>query len=698
MAQNVVTKNRTIDPEKIRNIGIIAHIDAGKTTTTERILFYTGQSYKIGNIDDGDTQMDWMEQEKERGITIVSAATTTFWRDIRVNIIDTPGHVDFTAEVERSLRVLDGAVMVFDAEEGVQSQSETVWRQADKYNVPRLAFINKMDKLGADFENTLEDIRNRLGAKPVPMVYPIGAEDDFVGVIDLIKMKALIWGKDDKGVEIEEKEIPEELMPMVEKYRAVMFEAAAEADDALLEKFLGGEELTNEEVMKGIRAATIAYDIVPVYCGTSLRNKGVQPILDAIVDYLPSPRDLKVIKGTDPKTEEEIVRPLSKDEPLTAMAFKIQLDPHVGKLTYARVYSGVLKAGSYVYNVAKRKRERIGRILLMHANQREEIDAAYAGEIVGLIGPKDTGTGDSLTDEAHQMILEQITFPEPVISLAIEPKTKSDQEKLSLVLQRLSEEDPTFRVKVDHETNQTIISGMGELHLEILVDRMKREMGMDANVGKPQVAYRETITSSVESEGKYIKQSGGRGQYGHCFIKLEPLGRGEGFEFENAIKGAAIPREFIPAVEKGIAEAMEKGVLLGYPMTDLKATLYDGTFHDVDSSDMAFKVAGSIALQEGAKKAGMDLLEPIMKLEVTVPEEFMGTVIGDLSSRRGKVQGSETRGKSVVITAFAPLAELSGYVTTIRSLTQGRGIPYMEPAHYEPVPKNVVSKLQSAQV
>lgn len=698
MAQNIITKNRNVDPDKIRNIGIIAHIDAGKTTTTERILFYTGQSYKIGNIDDGDTQMDWMEQEKERGITIVSAATTTFWRENRINIIDTPGHVDFTAEVERSLRVLDGAVMVFDAEEKVQSQSETVWRQADKYNVSRLAFVNKMDKLGADFEGTLDDIRNRLGARPIPVVYPIGAESDFVGVVDLITQKALIWGKDDKGVEIEEKDVPADMVEVVEKYRSMMIEAAAESDDALMEKFLGGEELTEAEIKKGLRKATIAYDIVPVYCGTSLRNKGVQPVLDGVVDYLPSPQDLKVIKGTDPKTGEEISRPLSVDEPLTAMAFKIQLDQHVGKLTYARVYAGVMKAGSYVYNVGKRERERVGRILLMHANQREEIDTAYAGEIVGLIGPKSTGTGDSLTDEGHQMILEQITFPEPVISLAIEPKTKSDQEKLSFVLQRLAEEDPTFRVKVDHETNQTIISGMGELHLEIIVDRMKREMGMDVNVGKPQVAYRETITREIESEGKYIKQSGGRGQYGHCYVKLEPRGRGEGFEFVNAIKGGTIPQEYIPSVEKGIIEAMEKGVLLGYPMVDLKATLYDGSFHDVDSSDMAFKVAGSIALQEGAKRAGMSLLEPIMKLEVTVPDEFMGAIIGDISSRRGKIQGTETRGKSVVITAFAPLAELSGYVTTIRSLTQGRGIPYMEPAHYEEVPANVVAKLQSAQV
>lgn len=699
MAQNnIVTKNRTIDPNMIRNIGIIAHIDAGKTTTTERILFYTGRSYKIGDIDDGDTQMDWMEQEKERGITIVSAATTTFWRDVRINIIDTPGHVDFTAEVERSLRVLDGAVMVFDAEEGVQSQSETVWRQADKYNVPRIAFVNKMDKIGADFEKTLDDVRHRLGARPIPMVYPIGAESSFTGVVDLIKRKAYVWGKDEKGVEYDVTDVPEDMKDIVEKYRTELIEAAAEFDDALLEKFLAGEELSDEEIMRGVRAATIAYKIVPIYAGTSLRNKGVQPVLDGVIDYLPSPKDLGEFEGTDPKTGEKVTRKLSKDEPLTALAFKIQLDPHVGKLTYARIYSGTLKSGSYAYNVTKDVRERVGRLMIMHANQREEIDIAYAGEIVGIIGPKDTGTGDSLTDEAHPLVLEQISFPEPVISLAIEPKTKSDQEKLSYVLQRLAEEDPTFRVKMDHDTNQTIISGMGELHLEILVDRMKREMNMDVNVGKPQVAYRETISKSVEAEGKYIRQSGGRGQYGHCFLKLEPLGRGEGFEFANAIKGGSIPSEFIPSVEKGVREALEKGVLLGYVMTDLKITLYDGTFHDVDSSDMAFKIAGSIGLQEGAKKAGMNLLEPIMKLEVTVPEEFMGTIIGDLSSRRGKVQGTEKRGQSVIISGFAPLAELSGYVTTVRSLTQGRGIPYMEPAHYEEVPQSVVQKLQSERI
>ncbi len=697
--KSIVTKNRIVDPDKIRNIGIIAHIDAGKTTTTERILFYTGRSYKIGDIDDGDTQMDWMEQERERGITIVSAATTTFWKDIRVNIIDTPGHVDFTAEVERSLRVLDGAVMVFDAEEGVQSQSETVWRQADKYNVPRLAFINKMDKIGANFENTLDDIRNRLGAKPVPMVYPIGAESEFVGVIDLVTMKAFVWGKDEKGTEYDITEIPDDLKDIAEKKRQELIESVAENSDDLLEKFLAGETFTEAELKKGIRSATIAYKIVPIYAGTSLRNKGVQPVLDGVVDYLPSPADLKEIKGMDPEDEtKEVVRQLSKEDPLSMLAFKIQLDPHVGKLTYARIYSGVLEAGSYAYNVNKRKRERIGRIMLMHANQREEVDKAYAGEIVGLIGPKDTGTGDTLADESNQLVLEQISFPDPVISLAIEPKTKSDQEKLSYTLQRLSDEDPTFQVKVDHDTNQTIISGMGELHLEILVDRMKREFSMDVNVGKPQVAYHETIAKPAQAEGKYIKQSGGRGQYGHCFIKVEPLGRGEGFEFVNEIKGGAIPSEYIPSVEKGVREAMDKGVLLGYPMVDMKVSLYDGTYHDVDSSDIAFKIAGSMALSDATKRAGLVLLEPIMKLEVTVPEEFMGTIIGDISSRRGKVQGTDKRGQSVVITAYAPLSSLSGYVTTVRSLTEGRGIPYMEPAHYEEVPQNIVEQMKSERV
>ena len=699
--QNIITKNRDVSLDKIRNIGIIAHIDAGKTTTTERILFYTGRSYKIGDIDEGNTQMDWMEQEKERGITIVSAATTTFWGDVRINIIDTPGHVDFTAEVERSLRVLDGAVMVFDAEEGVQSQSETVWRQADKYKVPRICFVNKMDKLGASFENTLKDIIERLSAQPLPMVVPIGKESTFRGVVDLLTMQAYMWddNKDATGIEFEKTEkIPDEVKTQVQEYHDKMIEVIAESDDNLLDKYFKGEEISVADLKAALRKMVIAYKVVPVYCGTSLRNKGVQPVLDAVVDFLPSPVDLEIIKGTDPITGEEKTRRLVGNEKFTALAFKIQLDPHVGKLTYARIYSGELVAGSYVYNVTKRQKERISRLLLMHANQREEITHAFAGEIVGLIGPKDTKTGDTLTDEGDQIILENITFPDPVISLAIEPKTKPDQEKLSYSLQRLSDEDPTFQAKTDHETGQTIISGMGELHLEIIVDRMKREMGMDVTVGKPQVAYRETVDRSIESEGKYIKQSGGRGQYGHCFLKIEPLGRGEGFKFINAVKGGSIPNEFIPSVEKGVIEARDKGALLGYPLTDLQVTLYDGTYHDVDSSDIAFKIAGSMALTDGARKAGISLLEPIMMVEVTVPDEFMGTIIGDLSSRRGKIQGTDKRGHSTVIKAFAPLSELSGYVTTVRSLTEGRGIPYMEPSHYEKVPGNLVEKMKLERV
>lgn len=697
--QAVVTKNRVVAIDKIRNIGIIAHIDAGKTTTTERILFYTGRSYKIGDIDDGNTQMDWMVQERERGITIVSAATTTFWGDYRFNIIDTPGHVDFTAEVERSLRVLDGAIMVFDAEEGVQSQSETVWRQADKYKVPRICFVNKMDKLGANFERTLDDIRHRLGAKPAVMVYPIGQESTFTGVVDLIERKAMVWGKDETGIAFETlPEVPADIKDAVEKARNELIETVSDHDDALMNKYLNGEEITIPELKAALRAATVAYKLVPVYCGTSLRNKAVQPVLDAVVDYLPSPADLKVIQGIDPLTKEPMTRKLTVDDPLTIMAFKIQLDPHVGKLTYARVYSGVLESGSYVYNPTRRTKERVSRILLMHANQREEIDKAYAGEIIGLVGPKDTRTGDTLTSENDQIVLEQITFPDPVISLAIEPKTKADQEKLSFSLQRLAEEDPTFHVKVDQDTGQTIMSGMGELHLEILVDRMKREMGMNVNVGKPQVAYRETVSGPCEAEGKYIKQTGGHGQYGHCLIKIEPLGRGEGFKYINKIKGGSIPNEFIPSVEKGVIEAMEKGALLGYPITDLQVTLYDGTYHDVDSSDMAFKIAGSMALTSGVKKAGLVLLEPIMKMEIVTPDEFMGTTIGDISSRRGKVLGTEKRGNVVVIKAYSPLAEMSGYATTIRSLTQGRGFFYMEPSHYEEVPQNVVQRMVSEKV
>ena len=693
MAQKtfVTTKDRNVPQDKIRNVGIIAHIDSGKTTTTERILFYTGRSYKIGDIDEGTTQMDWMTQERERGITIVSAATTTFWKDVRINIIDTPGHVDFTAEVERSLRVLDGGIVVFDAEEGVQSQSETVWRQADKYKVPRVCFINKMDKLGANFEGTVSEIKDRLGANPVIITYPIGKEDSFKGVIDLITKKVMIWDQDAEGTKYTiSDEIPDDLKGAVSKHRAVLIEKVAETDDKLLEKYLNQEEISVEEIKAALRAATILYKIIPVYCGTSLRNKGVQPVLDAIIDYLPSPQDLKEIKGINPNTGKEEFRKLTSDEKFSALAFKIQLDPHVGKITYARIYSGELKSGTYIYNVSKKKQERVSRLLLMHANQREEIDKAYAGEIVVLVGPKETSTGDSLSDQNNPILLERIIFPEPVISLSIEPKTKADQEKLSYSLQRLSEEDPTFKVKIDHETGQTIISGMGELHLEILVDRMKTEMAMHANIGKPQVAYKETITKLAEAEGKYIKQSGGRGQYGHCLLRLEPLGRNEGFKFVNAIKGGAIPSEFIPSVEKGVREALEKGVLLGYPMTDLKVSLYDGSFHDVDSSDIAFKIAGSMAFQEGAKRAGLTLLEPIMKLEVTVPEEYMGVAIGDISSKRGKILGTEARGKSTIIKSYVPLAELSGYVTILRSLTQGRGITYMEPSHYEEVPQNII--------
>ena len=694
MAQPIITKNRNVPTDKIRNVGIIAHIDSGKTTTTERLLFYTGRSYKIGDIDEGTTQMDWMPQERERGITIVSAATTTYWKGIRINVIDTPGHVDFTAEVERSLRVLDGGVVIFDAEEGVQSQSETVWRQADKYKVPRICFINKMDKLGADFIGTVGEIRDRLGAKPAIMVYPIGKEQEFRGVIDLLTLKAMYWEKDPQGIEYEVKdEIPDDMKKEVMEARAELMEQVAETDDTLLNKYLAGEPLKVDEVKIALRKATIGYKLIPIYCGTSLRNKAVQPVLDAIVDYLPSPKDLKTVEGVDPVSKEKISRKLINEEKFSALTFKIQLDPHVGKINYTRIYSGILDSGSYVYNVNKGKQERVSRILLMHANQREEIDKAYAGEIVALVGPKDTKTGDTLADKNSPILLEQIVFPEPVISLAIEPKTKADQEKLSYSLQKLAEEDPTFRVKINHETGQTIIAGMGELHLEILVDRMKREMGMNVNVGKPQVAYKETITKSAEGEGKYIKQTGGHGQYGHCLIKMNPLGRGEGIKFSNKIKGGSIPSEFIGSVEKGVKEALEKGVLLGFPVVDVEVVLYDGSYHDVDSSDIAFKIAGSMAITDTSKRAGLTLLEPIMKLEMTVPEEFMGEVIGDISSKRGRILGTEKRSKLVVIKTSSPLAELSGYSTSLRSLTEGRGFFYMEPSHYEQVPTNILKTM-----
>lgn len=693
MAQQA-TQDRHAELDKIRNIGIIAHIDAGKTTTTERILYYTGKSYKIGDIDEGNTQMDWMEQEKERGITIVSAATTTFWKDYRINIIDTPGHVDFTAEVERSLRVLDGGITVLDAEEGVQSQSETVWRQADKYKVPRICFVNKMDKLGADFLATVKSIEDRLGANPAIMVLPIGAENTYIGNIDLLTRKALRWHSDDLGASFDiDDDVPEEMKAQVEEYRQKLIEKIAETDDVLLEKYLGGEEISVEELKKALRAAVIAYKLVPIYAGTSLRNKGVQPLLDAVVEYLPSPVDLGEVKGVNPKTQEEEVRKLVPEESLTGLAFKIQIDPHVGKITYFRVYSGKVMAGSYIYNSTKGVTERIGRILLMHANDREEIKEAYAGEIVALVGLKDTVTGDTLCDEKAPIVLEQITFPEPVISLAIEPQTKADQEKLGLALKRLTEEDPTFTVKTNHETNQTIIAGIGELQLEVMVDRMKREFNVLANVGAPQVAYKESIKIQAEAEGKYIKQSGGRGQYGHCYLRVEPKPRGEGFEFVNAIKGGAIPAEFITSVEKGVKETIQNGVLLGYPVVDVKVTLYDGSYHDVDSSDVAFKIAASMAFQAAAKKADITLLEPVMKVEVTTPGEYMGDVIGDLSSKRAQILGTEERSRATIIKAIVPLAELSGYATQLRSMSQGRASYYMEPSHYEEVPQNIVQAL-----
>jgi len=687
-------KTRTVPLDKIRNIGIIAHIDAGKTTTTERILFYTGKTYKIGDIDEGNTQMDWMEQEKERGITIVSAATTTFWKEHRINIIDTPGHVDFTAEVERSLRVLDGGITVLDAEEGVQSQSETVWRQADKYKVPRICFVNKMDKLGADFLATVKSIEVRLGANPAIMVIPIGSESSYVGNVDLLTQKAIRWSSEELGAKFDiSDDIPDDLKDRVKEYRNKLIEKIAETNDALLEKYLAGEEPTVEELKKALRAAVIAYKLVPIYAGTSLRNKGVQPLLDAVLDYLPSPVDLNEVKGLNPKTGEEEVRKLVPEEAFSGLAFKIQNDPHVGKLTYFRIYSGTLLAGSYIFNSTKNVKERVGRLLLMHANEREEIKEAYAGEIVAIVGLKDTITGDTLCDDNKPIVLEKISFPEPVISLAIEPKTKSDQERLGYSIKRLTEEDPTFRVKTNHETGQTIISGIGELQLEVMVDRMKREFNVLANVGAPQVAYKETFEAQVEGEGKYIRQSGGRGQYGHCLLRIEPKPRGEGNEFVDAIRGGAIPAEFIRAVEKGVFETLDNGILLGYPIVDVKVTCYDGSYHDVDSSEVAFKIAASQALQAASRKTQMGLLEPIMKVEVTTPSEFMGDIIGDLSAKRAQISGTEERGNATIILAMVPLEELSGYATQIRSMSQGRASYYMEPSHYEIVPRNIVEAM-----
>lgn len=701
-----VTKTKRDFPlDRIRNMGIIAHIDAGKTTTTERILFYTGRTYKIGDIDEGTTTTDWMEQEKERGITIVSAAITTFWtpkegpfagQEIRINLIDTPGHVDFTAEVERSLRVLDGGVIVLDSASGVQSQTETVWRQANKYKVPLVAFSNKMDVVGADFLGTIQSARDRLGANALPYNLPIGSENDFKGVVDLLTRTAYVWLGDETGAKFEEQEIPADMVDEVNKHREKLVEEISGTDDALMEKFLSGEEPSVEELKAALRKAVIANQIVPVLAGSSLRNKGVQMMLDAVVEYLPSPQDLKEVVGTNPQTKEEEVRQLVPDAPMSALAFKIQVDPHVGKLTYIRIYSGTLKSGSYVYNVTKGLKERVGRLLLMHANEREEIEEAFAGEIVAAVGLKDTITGNTLADENKPIILESINFPEPVISLAIEPKTKSDQEKLGLALSRLSDEDPTFRVKSDQETGQTIISGMGELQLEVLVDRMRREFKVEANVGEPQVAYRETLTQQATGEGKYIRQSGGRGNYGHCLLRIEPLPRGTGREFVSEIVGGAIPREYIAPIEKGVVEKEDTGILAGFPVTDIKVTVYDGSFHEVDSNEMAFKIAGSLGLAEAATKAGMILLEPIMKVEVTTPEEFMGDIIADLSSKRAQIVSTEMHGNARVIVALVPLAEMGGYATAIRSMSQGRATYYMEADHYEEVPKQITEKIIAA--
>jgi len=676
-----------------RNIGIMAHIDAGKTTTTERILFYTGVNYKIGEVHDGNATMDWMEQEQERGITITSATTQCFWKDYRVNIIDTPGHVDFTIEVERSLKVLDSSVALFCAVGGVEPQSETVWRQADRYKVPRIAFVNKMDRTGADFYAVVDQIRERLGANPVPIQLPIGAESNFEGVIDLVGMKAIVWTGEELGANFEEREIPADLADKAEEYRTALIEAICETDEALMEKYFDGEELTEEEIVAGIRKATINIDFIPVMCGTAFKNKGVQPLLDAVISYMPSPLDVPAIKGVNPDTEKEEERPADDSVPFSALAFKIMTDPYMGQLTYFRVYSGKLDAGSYVVNSTKGKKERIGRLLKMHADKREEIKEIYAGDICATVGLKYTTTGDTLSDADNPVILEAMEFPDPVLSVAVEPKSKGDQDKLSVALQKLAQEDPSFRVKVDDETGQTIISGMGELHLEIIVDRMMREFSVEANVGNPQVAYREAITKSVTGEAKYIKQSGGRGQYGHVCLELHPLDPGEGFVFENKIVGGSIPREYIPAVEKGIEEAMENGCLAGYAVEDLKAVLYDGSYHDVDSNEMAFKIAGSMAFKDLSKKAGPVILEPIMKVEVVTPEEYTGDVMGDLSARRGKVEGMDMRGGAQVIKCMVPLKEMFGYTTQLRSLTQGRATQTMQFDHYEQVPNNIAEEI-----
>ena len=681
--------------DSIRNIGIIAHIDAGKTTSTERILYYTGKTYKIGEVHEGEAVMDWMEQEKERGITITSAATTTFWelegKKYRINIIDTPGHVDFTAEVERSLRVLDGGVVVFDGKMGVEPQSETVWRQADKYNVPRICFVNKLDGIGADFYMSFNSIVDRLGADIVVMQLPIGSESNLKGIIDLVTKKAYIY-TNDLGTDIKEEDIPEDMKDKVEEYRAKLVEKASEYDDELMEKYLNGEDLSIDDIHKGIRAGVLSGSLFPVFGGSALKNKGFQLLLDAIVRYLPSPMDAGDVKGLNSKGEDIDIK-ISPDSPFCALAFKIMSDPHVGKLTFFRVYSGKVKKGSFIYNSSKDKEERVSRILLMHANHREETDELSAGDIGALVGLKDTTTGDTLCDSSNKVLLESITFPDPVVSIAIEPKTKADQEKMSLAIHKLSEEDPTFQMKSDLETGQTIISGMGELHLDILVDRMKREFAVEANIGAPQVAYRESITKEGNAEGKYIKQSGGRGQYGHCYLRINPRQRGEGFEFINQIKGGAIPQEYIPAIEKGIIETMTAGVIAGYPVVDISATLYDGSFHEVDSSEMAFKIAASMAFKDAMRAASPILLEPIMKVEVVTPEEFMGTITGNLTSKRGLMIGTGLRGNARVIDIEVPLANMFGFTTELRSMSSGRASSTMEFEKYEIVPKNIVEEI-----
>ncbi|MFH1864155.1 MAG: elongation factor G [bacterium] len=696
-----VTKNRDVPLEKIRNIGIIAHIDAGKTTTTERILFETGKTYRIGSVDEGTTVTDWMAQERERGITIVSAAITTFWElkgnssvdkgNYRINIIDTPGHIDFTAEVERSLRVLDGAVMVFDGRTGVESQSETVWRQADRYKVPRICVLNKLNLIGADFEGSLESIEERLGANAAPVMYPIGLEHDHKGVVDLIKMKAYIYKAIEDNALIEG-EIPTDLLEISKKYRSQLIEKVSEFDDDALAKFLEGQELTEVELKRAVRKGVISGKFFPVFGGDN-RTAEVRLLLDGVIEFLPSPLDLPAIEGINPKTGEREIRERKSEAPFSALAFKVVTDPHVGRLVYLRIYSGKLSAGQAIHNSTTQSSERTGKLVLLHADQRELIDSAFAGEIVAAVGVKDTTTGHTLCDPGHPIILESIVFPEPVISLAIEPATKSDQEKMGLALGKLSDEDPTFRIKSNLETGQTIISGMGELQLEVLVDRMKREFNVVAATGAPQVAYKETIKKTADGEGKYIRQTGGRGQYGHCLLRVEPLGRGEGFEFKNEIRGGSIPAEYIPAINKGVKEKLENGILAGFPMVDMRVAVYDGSFHDVDSSEIAFKIAGSMAVEEAARHADMCLLEPIMKIEVSTPEEFMGDVIGDLSAKRAQIQGTEKRGTMTIILAQGPLAELSGYATKLRSISQGRASYYMEPSHYEEVPRNITEQI-----